>query len=120
MATSKDRSTPSLTEVERMLDGLELSTKAIQSQTIKLLHSEGVNPRAIKRIGMAAMNLGVPRDVADLADQLAKRMGATSRSKAVELAIRFTVRAIHKAEKDLAGKRLREVKKTATCAPRGD
>lgn len=116
MASGKDRPTPPLTDVEAMLNDLELSTRKVSSETIALLHSEGVSKRSIDRIGRRAMNLDVPADVAEMADQLAKRMSFPSRSKAVELAIRFTVRAIHAAELVEARQRRREVRNAASCA----
>lgn len=98
MARGEDRPTAFLTDTERMLDQLDLHTRRIDSKTIDILRSEGFAASTVRKIGKRAMNLEVEVEVADMIDQLALRFDIRSRAAAIELAVRFTMRAIARVE----------------------
>ena len=98
MARGEDRPAAFVTDIERQLDQLDLHTRRIDSKTIDILRSEGFAANTVRKIGKRAMNLEVAVEVADLIDQLALRFDIRSRAAAIELAVRFTMRAIARVE----------------------
>ena len=99
MAGETDRRTPFVDPYDKILQGLNLSTKVVDRESLKEIARERSGRTKTRQARVMALNTRISIPTYDMLEALVTRLGVEGRREIVEIAVRALMGAVLRIEK---------------------